>query len=152
MRRHRLSRTLAGLLVLCALVAPHTRAQAALYPATAQAVVTTYLQALNDGMRQGDVSTVPPLYAPDATVTFSTADGVTKVFRGRAAITRFYRHLLQMIPGFQWRQDHLRTLSPTVVLSYEHPVTPGQVVVGRCAHLFVLQDGQIESLDWVVYH
>jgi len=103
-------------------------------------------------LTSGDVSAVASLYTPDATVTFSSPDGVTKVFHGRVAIARFYGHLRQMLPGFHWAQDTMRTLSPTVVLSYEHPVTPGGAVAGQCAHLFVTQGDRIASLDWVVYH
>jgi ketosteroid isomerase-like protein len=149
--RHHLITTITGLLVICSLLAPKADTRAAGMHANARAVVTGYLQALNAAMRSGDLSAVPAMYAPDATVTFVTPNGPAKVFHGLPAITGFYRHLLQMAPGFQWVEDSARTLGPTVVLSYEHPVTAGGAVAGRCAHLFAIRAGQIESLDWVVF-
>lgn len=147
----RLGFALAASLTLGALVTPHAPVRAAMQQPAAMQVVTTYQQALTDGMKSGDLSAVVALYAPDAIVTFSTPGGMTTVFHGRPAIAGFYRRLHQMVPGFHWAQDSTRMLGPTVVLSYEHPVTPGGQSAGHCAHLFVTQGAQIESLDWVVY-
>jgi len=143
---------LAAALALGALVGPHASAGAATRQPAAMQVVTIYQQALTAGMESGDLSAVAALYAPGATLTFSTPSGMSTVFHGRPAIRGFYRHLHQIVPGFHWAQDSTRLLSPTVVLSYEHPVTPGGQSAGQCAHLFVIRGGQIESLDWVVYH
>ena len=46
----------------------------------------------------------------------------------------------------------MRMLAPTVVLSYEHAGSPPLAVAGRCAHLFVVQNGKVESVDWVVFY
>jgi hypothetical protein len=39
-----------------------------------------------------------------------------------------------------------------VVLSYEHAGSPPLTVAGRCAHLFVVKNGMIQTLDWTTFY
>ena len=117
----------------------------------AQPVVTTYFGILNAGMKSGDFSLLASVYAPDATLTQSKPAGVTSVFAGLAAITGFYQTFQTKVAGYQWTQETMRSLARSVVLSYEHAGSPPLTVPGRCAHLFVVREGLIQSLDWVTF-
>jgi hypothetical protein len=82
-------------------------------------MVTTYFGILNAGMKRGNFAALAKVYAPDATLTQSSPKGVTTVVHGLAAITRFYRGRATKFAGFQWTQEQMRNLAPTVVLSYK---------------------------------
>jgi len=101
-------------------------------------------------MRSGDFSALASVYSPDATLTRSTSKGVTTVVHGIDAIMRLYEDLWAKYPGYQWTQESMRSLDSNVVLSYERAGTQ-QLAAGRCVHLFVVQNGKIMSLYWVVY-
>src|SRR5438270_9227434 len=92
--------------------------------ANATTVVTTYLQLFNAGMRSGDFSALSSVYAPDATLTQSNPKGVTTVVHGLAKITTFYQGVRTKFPGFQWTVESMRSLSPNVVLVYQHAGSP----------------------------
>jgi ketosteroid isomerase-like protein len=115
-------------------------------------VVTTYLQLFNAGMRSGDFSAMASVYAPDATLTLSNPKGVTTVVHGLAAITSFYQGLKTKFAGYQWTVESMRSLSPNVVLVYQHAGSPPLRVAGRCVHVFVVQNGKITSYDWATYY
>jgi hypothetical protein len=111
-----------------------------------------YFQIFNAGMRSGDFSALASVYSPDATVTKSNPNGVTKVVHGLDAIMRFYQGIWMKNPGYQWTQENMRSLDSNVVLSYERASSPPERVAGRCMHLFLLQNGKILSLDWTTFY
>ena len=121
---------------------------------SSQAVVTRYFGILNAGMRSanGDFSTLAAVYSKNAVLTQSNPAGVTQVSRGLAAIVAWYHGTWTKIPGYQWTQESMRNLVGSVVLSYEHAGSPPLSVPGRCAHLFLVKDGLIRSLDWVTFY
>ena len=90
------------------------------------------------------------VYSPDATLTHSSPKGVTRVVHGIDPIIRFYQGIWAEYHGYQWTQESMRSLDSNVVLSYERAGTQ-QLAAGRCVHLFVVQNGKIMSLYWVVY-
>jgi hypothetical protein len=91
------------------------------------------------------------VYAPDATLYRSTPQGETIVLHGLSSIIAFYQRTYRAIPGYQWVRDTWYYLSPTIVLNYEHTIGGAQRLPSRCSHLFVLQNGRIHQLFWVVY-
>jgi hypothetical protein len=118
----------------------------------AKSVVKTYLQLFNAGMRSGDFSSMTSVFATDATLTQSSPKGVTSVFHGLAAITNFYQVLKTKFAGYQWTVESIRSLTPNIVLVYQHAGSPPLRVAGRCVHLFVVQDGKITTYDWATYY
>jgi len=121
-------------------------------PPNATSVVTTYLQLFNAGMRSGDFSALASVYAPDATLTQSNPKGVTTIVHGLTNILTFYQGVHTKFPGFQWTVETMRSLSPNVVLVYQHAGSPPLRVPGRCVHVFVVQNGKITSYDWATYY
>ena len=119
---------------------------------SATAVVTTYLQLFNAGMRSGDFSAMASVYAPDATLTQSNPKGVTTVVHGLVAITSFYQGLRRKFAGYQWTVESMRSLAPNAVLVYQHAGSPPLRVAGRCVHVFVVENGKITSYDWATYY
>ena len=118
----------------------------------ATTVVTTYLQLFNADMRSGDFSSMSSVYAPDATLTQSNPKGVTTIVHGLTNILTFYQGVHTKFPGFQWTVETMRSLSPNVVLVYQHAGSPPLRVPGRCVHLFVVENGKIISYDWATYY
>ncbi len=114
--------------------------------------VLMYFQIFNAGMRSGDFSALASVYSPDATLTYSNTKGLTTVYHGHDAITRFYEALWARLPGYQWTQESMRSLDSNVVLSYEHAGSPPLRVASRCMHLFVIQNGKIMSLYWTTFY
>jgi Na+-translocating ferredoxin:NAD+ oxidoreductase RnfD subunit len=119
---------------------------------TAQATVHAYFKILNAGMKSGNFSALSTVYAPNATLTQSNPLGQTKVSHGLTEITAFYEGAYSKFAGYEWTQDAMRSLAKTVVLSYEHAGSPPLTVAGRCAHLFVVKHGMIQSLDWTTFY
>src|SRR2546426_5642250 len=83
---------------------------------------------------------------------FTAFRTVTPVVNGIDAIMRFYQGIWTEYPGYQWTQESMRSLDSNVVLSYEHAGSPPLRVASRCAHLFMIQNGKIMSLDWTTYY
>jgi hypothetical protein len=137
--------------LLPAIAAAHVSAGRTADRPDASLVATSYFSILNAGMKSGDFSAMATVFAPDATFTRSAPTGVTTVYHGIAAITRFYQSLAKQVPGYQWTTDSLRVLAPTVVLAYEHAGSPPLKAAGRCVHVFTIQAGKIVSYDWVVF-
>lgn len=125
-------------------------------PATGQqnprALVATYYQILNAGLRSGDFSAMASVFALDATVTRSTPTGATITLHGLGPIINFYRTLYVAAPGTQFQGDVMYSLSPAIVLTYEHTRTAIPRAIARCSHLFVVENGRIKQLFWVVYY
>ena len=117
---------------------------------SAPPVVLMYFKIFNAGMRSGDFSALAEVYSPDATLTHSAPNSVTKVVHGINAIIRFYQGIWTLYHGYQWTQESMRSLDSNVVLSYERAGTE-KLEAGRCVHLFVVQNGKIMSVYWVVY-
>jgi hypothetical protein len=115
------------------------------------AVITSYVQALNDGIQTGDFSALVSIYAPDAVLTASTPAGVTTTATGSAQIAAFFQKFRAAHPGLVFAVDSLRIIAPHDVLTYEHASPPGWVAPGRCMHLYVLKAGHIASLDWATF-
>ena len=115
-------------------------------------VVMKYHQIFNEGMKNGDFSTMASVFATDATLTQSTPKGVTTVVHGLADITSFYQSYQKKLPGYQWTIESMRNLAPNVVLAYQHAGSPPLKVAGRCIHVFVIQNGKIASYDWATYY
>jgi uncharacterized protein (TIGR02246 family) len=141
---------LLGLLSGCGGVA-HAQANAPADPPDA-AVIASYVQALNAGMQTGDFTALLNLYAPDAVLTTSPPTGVTKVSTGTAEIAAFFQAFHTAHPGIIFAVDSVRILSPHVVLTYEHASPPGWAAPGRCMHLYILKQGQVQSLDWTTFY
>jgi hypothetical protein len=142
------------LIVFCAVCsspAPRAAAGPATGSQSAEALVALYYRILNAGMRSGDFSPMASVYAPDATLTHSTPEGETSTFHGLNAIIAYYHRTYLSNPGIQFIRDTWYGLSPTIVLNYEHVSPPGFRLPTRCSHLFVLQNGKIQHLFWVVY-
>ena len=123
-------------------------------PTHAEKVVTRYFGILNAGMASADAdfSALATVYAHDAVLTQSSPAGVTNVYQGLDAVTGFYVAAWQNLHGITWTQEHVRNLTSTVMLSYEHAGRPAQTTPGRCAHLFNVHRGLISTLDWVTYY
>jgi SnoaL-like domain len=115
-------------------------------------VVHKYFKVFNAGMLSGDFSALKQVYAPKAVLTQSNPLGETKVSRGLIQITAFYEAAYAKFKGAQWTQDSMRSLSKDVTLSYEHAGDATFKVPGRCAHLFVVKKGKIQSLDWITFY
>jgi hypothetical protein len=130
---------------------PPSTTQTASGQLRASDVVEHSFSILNAGMQSGNFSALNSVVASNATLTRSSLDGKTSVYHGLATIIRFYDTLPSQVPGFQWTTDSMRTLSPTVVLNYEHAGTSSMAVPSRCAHVFVIENGKIVSYDWVVF-
>ncbi|HWE61673.1 MAG TPA: nuclear transport factor 2 family protein [Chloroflexota bacterium] len=143
-----------SILLLCVLLAlsvTDVRAMPSQRTAAAT-VLSTYYGLLNVAMQTGDFSAVVTAYAPDAVLTWSSALGVTTVFKGRAAIAGYYKAVYAKFPRLHFTlvgSEH--NLSPSILLRYEKAITPSMVVPARCAHLFMIQSGLIASDDWVTY-
>jgi ketosteroid isomerase-like protein len=118
---------------------------------SASEVAEHYFRILNAGMQSHNFSALDSVFASDATLTRSTLDGKTTVYHGLADIISFYDTLPTKAPGYQWTTDSMRSLSPTVVLAYEHAGTSSMALPSRCAHVFVVQNGKIVSYEWVVF-
>jgi hypothetical protein len=117
-----------------------------------EAVIASYIQALNAGIQSGDFSALLAIYAPDAVLTASTPTGVTKVSTGTAEIAAYFQAFRTAHPGLVFAVDSVRILSPHVVLTYEHASPPGWAAPGRCMHLYILKQGQVQSLDWATFY
>jgi hypothetical protein len=117
-----------------------------------QQVITNYVQALNDGIQTGDFSALLAIYAPDAVLTASTPNGVTTVATGTAQLQAFFTHFRSIHPGLVFAVDSMRVLSPHIVLTYEHALPPGWSAPGRCMHLYTIQHGQVQTLDWATFY
>jgi hypothetical protein len=103
-------------------------------------------------MASGDFTAFDQVFAPDATLTTSNPAGVTTVHQGLPAILAYYQGFQAAHPLCRWTVDSLRSLSESVVLTYDHACSPPQSVAGRCEHLFVVHAGLIESYDWTTFY
>lgn len=121
-------------------------------PPSALSVATRYFQLFNAGMRSGDFSALASVYAPDATLTQSSPQGVTTVVHGLANIIRFDQGVKTRLAGCQWTTESIGSLAPNVVLAYEHACSPPLRVAGRCIHVFDIQNGKIVSYEWATYY
>lgn len=115
------------------------------------AVITSYIQALNEGIQSGDFSTLVNIYAPDGVLTASTPNGITKVSTGSAQLLAFFQAFRAAHPGLVFTIDSVRVLAPHLVLTYEHAAPPGWVAPGRCMHLYIIKQGHVQSLDWATF-
>jgi hypothetical protein len=115
------------------------------------AVITSYIQALNDGIQSGDFSALVNIYAPDGVLTASTPTGITKVSTGSAELLAFFQAFRAAHPGLVFTIDSVRVLAPHLVLTYEHAAPPGWVAPGRCMHLYIIKQGHVQSLDWATF-
>ena len=115
-------------------------------------IVDKYFKILNAGMQNGQFSAMSSVYARDAVLTQSNPLGETKVSRGLAQITAFYEAAYTRFKGGHWTQDSRRVLSRDVVLNYEFAGDSTFKVPGRCAHIFVIRNGKIKSVDWVTFY
>jgi hypothetical protein len=59
--------------------------------------------------------------------------------------------LYAKLPSLHFGLTSERTLAPNILLRYEHGSTPTMPNGPRCAHLFVVQNGLIQTDDWVSY-
>ncbi|MBV9278698.1 MAG: nuclear transport factor 2 family protein [Chloroflexi bacterium] len=131
---------------------PAAHAQAAHQP-SALAVVQKYFNAFNAGMQNGNFNGLRSIYAPNAVLTTSNPLGESKVSHGIVQIIAFYQAAYVKFHGFHWTQDSTRLLSKDVVLNYEFATTGGRVSEpGRCAHVFVIKNGKINTLDWITFY
>jgi hypothetical protein len=144
---------LTGVLLL-GLAACATASAAAVQPhdTRAEDVVMHQFALFNAGMASGDFTAFDQVFAPDATLTTSSPAGVTTVHQGLPAIIAYYQAFQAQHPLCRWTNDSLRSLSESVVLAYDHACSPPQSVAGRCAHIFVVHAGLIESYDWVTFY
>jgi hypothetical protein len=117
-----------------------------------EAVIASYIQALNHGIQTGDFTGLINLYAPDGVLTASTPNGVTKVATGSAELLAFFQAYRAAHPGLVFSVDSVRVLSPHVVLTYEHGILPGWTTPGRCMHVYILKQGHVQSLDWATFY
>ena len=118
-----------------------------------QAVLDRYWVTLNTGMASttGDFSAMADVYSSEGTLTQSNPAGVTTINQGIDAIIAFYAKAWVKFQGYQWTPDTTRWLTRGIALNYEHAGSPPLSVPGRCAHLFMFDDGRIQTLDWVTY-
>jgi hypothetical protein len=116
-----------------------------------EAVITSYIQALNEGIQSGDFSALVNIYAPGGVLTASTPNGVTKVATGSTELLAFFQAFRAAHPGLVFAVDSVRILSPHIVLTYEHAIPPGWVAPGRCMHVYVIKQGHVQSLDWATF-
>ncbi|GAC1528477.1 MAG: hypothetical protein NVS2B16_36190 [Chloroflexota bacterium] len=130
---------------------PVARADAAHGP-NAQVVVQTYFAALNAGMQNGNFDRLRSIYAPNGVLTQSNTLGESKVSHGIVQVIAFYHAYYGILHGFHWTQQSTRILSKNVVLNYEFAKNPRNSQPGRCAHLFVIKNGRISSLDWITFY
>jgi hypothetical protein len=145
--------TLVALLALgLAVYATASARSAAPRDTRAEAVVLHQFDLFNAGMASGDFAAFDQVFAPDATLTTSNPAGVTTVHQGLAAIIAYYQAFQAAHPLCRWTVDSLRSLSESVVLTYDHACSPPQSVAGRCEHLFVVHAGLIESYDWTTFY
>lgn len=146
---------------------------------TDQDVVQHYFQIFNSALTykdaQGNCSNagfdvLADVYAPDATLTQTNSHNVIAVRHGVDNIIQYYKTSFgcgtpvngaQFLPDLAPRPGDsnpydvhpaIRSLAPHVVDSYEYAKPIGWAVAGYCEHLFTLQGGMIESLDWVTYY
>jgi len=139
------------LLLICSGFPALVAADRATSQKSEDALVATYYQILNAGLKGGDFSVMASVFAPDATLTASTPLGSTVVVQGLSAIIAYYKNTASKFPGMQFIRDSTYDLSPTIVLNYEHAPIPSLSVPGRCSHLFVLRNSRIQELFWVAY-
>lgn len=159
MRLQHLRVALGALVLLAALplvVLAQARAQAVssrthAHTMSAQVLISTYYDHMNVDFQSGMFNDLAMFYAPDAVFTQSNPAGVTKVYKGLAAITAFYKGLYAKLPSLHFGLAAERDLSPTILLCYEHGSTPTMPDGPRCAHLFTVVHGLIVTDDWVTY-
>ena len=130
---------------------PAARAQAP-RQVSALAVVETYFNAFNAGMQNGNFERLRSIYAPNGVLTQSNPLGESKVSHGIVQIIAFYQAAYARFHGYHWTQDSTRLLSKNVVLNYEFARSPAQPEPGRCAHIFVIKNGKISTLDWITFY
>jgi hypothetical protein len=118
----------------------------------AEDVVLHQFALFNAGMASGDFAAFDQVFAPDATLTTSSPAGITSVHQGLPAILAYYQAFQTAHPLCRWTVDSIRSLSESVVLTYDHACSPPQSVAGRCEHLFVVHAGLIESYDWTTFY
>ncbi len=140
-----------GALVLLGMLPAHVSAQTRANVPSAKALVSTYYSHINVDFQNGDFSDLSTFYASNAVLTQSNPAGVTTVFKGVAAITAFYNGLYAKLPKLHFALTSERTLSPTLLLRYEHGSTPTMANGPRCMHLFTVINGLIQTDDWVGY-
>jgi hypothetical protein len=150
MRFHRLCVTFGALLLLTALPT-HVSAQTRANVLSAKALVSTYYNHINVDFQNGNFTDLSTFYAPNAVLTQSNPAGVTTVFKGLAAITAFYNGVYAKLPKLHFALTAERSLSPTILLRYEHTSTPTMANGPRCEHLFTVLNGLIQTDDWTTY-
>ncbi|HEX9067865.1 MAG TPA: nuclear transport factor 2 family protein [Ktedonobacterales bacterium] len=117
-----------------------------------QDVIASYIQALNAGIQSGDFTALVNIYAPDGVLTASTPKGTTTVATGSTELLAFFQGFRTAHPGLVFAVDSVRILQPHYVLTYEHASPPGWVAPGRCMHLYTIQHGKVQSLDWATFY
>jgi hypothetical protein len=140
-----------GALVLLGMLPAHVSAQTRADVPSAKALVSTYYSHINVDFQSGNFSDLSTFYAPNAVLTQSNPAGVTTVFKGLAAITAFYQGLYAKMPKLHFALTAERSLSPTILLRYEHGSTPTMANGPRCVHLFTVVNGLIQTDDWASY-
>ena len=144
---------LTGVLLLgLAACATASAAGAQPHDTRAEAVVLHQFDLFNAGMASGDFAAFDQVFAPDAMLTTSNPAGVTTVHQGLAAIIAYYQAFQAQHPLCRWTVDSIRSLSESVVLTYDHACSPPQSVAGRCEHLFVVHAGLIQTYDWTTFY
>jgi hypothetical protein len=139
------------LCVVCSSQVPTAAAQPRLSQQNGEALVALYYQVFNAGLRNGDFSAMASVYAPDGILSQSDPQGENSTFQGLKAIIAFYHRVYLNIPGTQFKRDKLYDLSPTILLNYEHGMGTGLRLPPRCSHLFVIRNGRLHQVFWVVY-
>jgi hypothetical protein len=141
------------LVLVCVLAAPaFAQSPSATSARTAQAVVTTYFRIVNAGLQGAGFAALPSVYAPNATLTVSTPQGVTTVFQGLTPITGWYKGFAATHHGLHLTREKVRTPLPAMVIDYERAGMAGHPRAGLCAHVFVVQQGKIVSDDFIVFY
>jgi hypothetical protein len=103
-------------------------------------------------MQNGNFDRLRTIYAPNGVLTQSNPLGESKVSHGIVQIISFYQAAYAKFHGSHWTQDSSRLLSKNVVLNYEFARQPFASEAGRCAHIFVIKNGRISSLDWITFY
>ena len=153
MRLQMISSLIACLIVLGGLLAPRGMASATgpLTQSAVRAEIQMFIDDANACTPHSACAALAAMYAPAPTLRVSMHTGTTKVYHGVAQIVAYYKG--DSVPGKAFALDSITFLSPTIVYSYEHWGSPGEVSPSSCTHVYVLNNqGKITHEEFVEYY
>jgi len=119
-------------------------------PLSTMGAVGTYFATVNAGAHTGNFTRLAAVVAPGAYLTRTDTLGRTTVYEDLSTIRNYYQVARAHRALSEVGIEEIHLLSSGVVIAYTKSDGPHGTVASRSAHVFIVRNGMIVRLDWVV--